>query len=550
MRREPPVWTNLVVAPLVVVLLTWPMPLRPDWLLAHPLGEGTNHHWMLWRALQDLPVANWPVGVEIPLMDPINLPFALGGLLHPALAYNGVVLAGLLLAYAGAWFFARELEAGPWGSMIAGIAAASAPALGAAADFGISEALPVVWLGFHAACLLALARPGSLRRATLLALGAGLCLAAFVLAGWYHALFGLLLELGLVGWALVRARRLGTLRFPTPALPLLGLIGAQGLLALGLILPRFLAFLQIRDLWAYRWVKHSPFPPEFRPAWRSLPAFGTDLLNLFLPSVGSLQVSKCVYIGLVALALALYARKKAPLVLAAPLYLLSLGHWLSIGGQTRHFGRIITMPGAWLVDWFPALVGLSHWQRAAVPASFLVAVGVGLGASRLIERLPRAALLVPVLLLVDALALSQTPWPRPMTPTRPPEIYASMRGGGALIELPFDNHRKAFTNEQPRRSNLWQPFHGKPVAENHEGDDELIRTNRWVRTIDENCRRSMGVAPLSIPEGVDSVLLQGDWCARAEQVEALLTEQLGPPSVVVGEDRLWVVSDGSEISDP
>ncbi len=544
MRREPPDWSNLVVAPLLVLLLTWPMPLRPTWLLAHPLGEGTNHHWMFWRALQDLPVANWPAGIDIPLMDPINLPFALGGLVHPALAYNGVVLAGLLLAYAGAWVFARELEAGPWGSMIAGIAAASAPALGAAADFGISEALPVGWLGFHAACLLALARPGSTRRALLLALGAGLTLAAFVLAGWYHALFGLIVEVGLVIWTLVRARALRTLK---PGL--LGLAGAQGLLALALILPRLLAFLEIRELWSYRWVKHSPFPPEFRPAWRSLPAFGTDLLNLVLPSLDTVEVSKCVYVGLVGLALALCARKRAPLLLAAPLYLLSLGHWLSVGGQTRHFERIITLPGAWLVDWFPALVGLSHWQRAAVPASFLVAVAVGLGAARLIERFPWAAWGLPVLLVADALALSQTPWPRPMTPTKPPKIYASLQGEGALIELPFDNHRKQFTTEQPRRSNLWQPFHGKPVAENHEGDDELIRTNRWVRTVDENCRRATPVATLSIPEGVDSVLLQGEWCARAEQVTELLTEQLGPPAVVVREDRLWFVL-GPEISNP
>lgn len=99
----------------------WPLPLRPTHLIAHPLGEGDNHYWMLWRASRRLagelrPLENVPEGVPIPLMDPINLVLALPTVgWSPALGYNQLLLLNLLLAFGGAWCLARELGASPAG---------------------------------------------------------------------------------------------------------------------------------------------------------------------------------------------------------------------------------------------------------------------------------------------------------------------------------------------------------------------------------------------------------------------------------------------------
>ncbi len=460
------------------LVFTWPLARHPLWVLGHPAGEADNHLWMLWRALRGgvgelagQPLANLPDGLPIPLMDPINLALALPGLLiDPALGYSQALVANLALAFAAGWWLARELGAGRGGALVAGVGALSAPFLSGVIAFGITESWSAGWIGLHAAALLAWARDG---RARWLALASG-CLAAFALSGWYHALFGLVVELPLVVWALRRGARL-------PGLLLQGAVAGLA------VLPRLLTFLEVRGFWQGRWRPPLGAPPVFQPQWRETPVAGTDLLNLLLPSLETVPISKSVYLGLALLTLALAAGRRALPLLAIclPLWALALGHWLSVGGHTELLGRQWSLPALWLTRAFPALEGLSHWHRAAGPAVVFLAAAAGLGAERLAGA--RAGWLAGVVLL-DSLLFSQTPWPRDQYDPRPPAAYAALEGPGAVVQLPFDNGREEFDPEAvPRIYNRWQPWIDRPVAENYEGPDAMLRASRLIAAADRLC---------------------------------------------------------------
>ncbi|MCB9742205.1 MAG: hypothetical protein H6741_18570 [Alphaproteobacteria bacterium] len=468
-------WGLLALALLVSV---WGWPLAPTQLLGHPAGELSNHLAMLWRAGAQLqgvegPLGNLPEGSGIPLMDPINLPLYLAGAwLHPALGYGLMVCADLALAGLGAAALARALGGSRVAALTAAVAGLSAPFLSGVVSFGITESLPVGWLGLHLAAAIRAAERGDWRWWG----ASGLALAAFTLAGWYHAVFAVPVELGLLLWLAVRR-------------DLRGLAGglAQGLLAAALLVPRLLQHLAAREVWADRW--HPPaLPPEGAElAWRHTPAWGADLLNLGLPSLAEVPVSKSVYIGVVVIALAAIAGRRARLALglAAPLLLLSLGLWLRVGGQAIAPG--IGLPARWLTALLPPLEGLSHWHRALGPATVLLAAAAGLGAERLAERRPALAWALPLLVLFDATAFSQTPWPRSLVSAEPPAAYAALQGEGGLVELPFDNAGGEFDEGERRIYERWQARHGHAIAENYEGPDALLRRSRLIAAADGLC---------------------------------------------------------------
>jgi len=439
---------------------------------------------MLWRAWRGLsaegPLANVPDGLPIPLMDPINLPLSALGLAEPALGYNGVLVGNLALAFAGAWLLARALGAGRGGALVAGVGCMTSPFLSGVIAFGITESWPVGWLGIHAAALLSWSRT---RRRWQLAVAAA-SLAAFALSGWYNAAFGVVAEIGLALWVLRRGA------------PLWGVL-LQGAAAALAVLPRLLGFLAVRDFWGDRWRAVSSAPPSFRPGWRETPVAGTDLLNLLLPALETVPISKSVYLGLALLALGLAAGRRAlPLLaIAAALWALSLGHWLSVAGHTELLGRAWPGPAGLLTGGIPALEGLSHWHRAAGPATVLLAAAAGLGADRLLQRAPArwrmpAGCALVLLVLVDSLAFSQTPWPRTTYDPRPPAlaIYDALEGAGGVAQLPFDNGRGPMdTGLVPRIYNRWQPWIDRPVTENYEGPDAALAASRLLSAADALC---------------------------------------------------------------
>ena len=456
-----------------VVVFTWPLVLQPTDLYGHVQGEASNHLWMFWRAGVSGPVANYPVGLPIPLMDPVNLPvYRSLAWVHPALGYNAVWCFNLGAAFWGALFLSRALGVSRMASVSAGVACAFSPFLSGLGSFGITESWGVGWLGFHLAFVLRYSESGRKRDLC----GAAVFLGAFLYTGWYSAVFAVIAEIG-VAVFLWRRGRLGA-----------GFL-VQGFAAAVLVLPRLVSFWKERQFWADRWVGvPTPLEGQWEP-WRELPRSGADALNLVLPSVGAVPVSKSVYLGLIVLGLAIYAGKKARVlwVWAVPFLVLSLGTHLMIGGHQNFGGVSVSLPADWIRSLVPPLEGLTHWYRALGPAILFLAVAAAMGVERLSSRYPKAVVVLPVLIFLEGLILSQTPWPRALVSIEPPSVYESLSRDGALLQLPLHNNRREFTSDEPRVYNRWQPMHGLSVVENYEGSDALLDRNPWVEELQGLC---------------------------------------------------------------
>jgi MYXO-CTERM domain-containing protein len=544
--RPPRAPLLLFGASLAVILHTWPLAIHPFRTLGHPLGEADNHAWMFWKSAVErlgAPTAlfNYPAGSPLPLMDPVNLPlYLLGAWIDPALGYNLVAFACGLLGVLAGYALCREwCEPGP--SFVGGLVAGCSPFLAGVMDFGITEAWPLYLLSLHLLFLRRLLVRGGLRNL----LASGALLAAFACSGWYHAFFVLPVEILLLAFWCVETRRWrGAL--------------LQGLLALVLVLPQFVRFWSQRGLWSERWRVPTALPLQEHALWRSRPLSGTDLLLPFLPDPGSDLVSQTSYLGLGVLLLCLVAllrrrRSAFPFLLASlPLLLLSLGYVVRVAGHPVQLGPFALAGPAWhLVHLFPDFAGLTHWYRAIGPITVLLAVPAALGAQRL--RDGRLSPLLALLVLLDGSFLGHTGWPRAMIEPRPPALYLELPEPGPLVELPFDNARRPFTDEIPRRSNRWQPFHGHPVAENYEGRDELLFVSPLVSVADRLCGRTPVLPASQIPPetmrdpsrladdasletarqqlaamGVTWILVSRDDCPGHAAVEVLLDRAFGP----------------------
>ncbi|MBN1335097.1 MAG: hypothetical protein JXB39_03965 [Deltaproteobacteria bacterium] len=485
---------DLLFALAGAVVVTWPLVLHPHAVLGHPRGETDNHVWMLWRAVQPLlgrsgPWANVPVGSPVPLMDPVNLPLFLPGfLVDPFVAWNLMVALQVLLGMLAAGFLARRFV-GPQAAWVAMAVAGSSPFLAGVMEFGISEAFPLWLLSLHLAFLVRHAEEGRVRDAVL----AGICLAGFAYSGWYHAFFGAVVDILLVPVLAWRHRRWRGLLL-------------QGLAAALAVLPSFLYFLSIRHVWQYRWFVPPGLPTLHQGHWRWLTAYGTDLLNLLLPALSPAPISHSVYLGVVALVLGIVGCIAAPrkaLPLAIPLgalLLLALGYWVRVANQPIPVGdHPLPGPALLLVRACPPLGGLSHWYRAVGPATVLLAVTAALGAERLAGRRPWTARLLAVAIVVEGIALGGTHWPRIQYDASAPAVYAVLEAPGGVVDLPFDNGRIPFTEEEARQYNRWQVSHGRPVAEHYDGRDALLMRNRLVAMLDTLCGLPPTLPPYELP---------------------------------------------------
>lgn len=542
------------------VLFTWPMLLHPLRIFGHPLGETDNHLWMFWRAVQRLGgsevLANHPEGLALPLMDPVNLPLVVpGGLFHPVLGYNGSMLANLLLGLVAAWWLARQFV-GPRAAWVGMVAVGCSPFLSGVMEFGITESWPVWPLALHLGFLWRHAREGRRLDAAM----AGVCLGCFALSGWYNALFGLLVQAVVVPWLFFRHRRWK------------GLL-AQGVLAAAMTVPSFLHFLAIRQLWSGRWHFPTAVPRAHLDNWRWLRNYGTDALNLVLPSVEPAPISLSVYLGLAVVALAAlgwWARRRqaTPFALLSLIFLaLALGHWIRVGGDVLSFGETaVPGPARALVKLVPPLVGLSHWHRAVGPATVTLGLLAAMGAERLASGSTPKALALSVLILAESLFLGQTRWPRNHYAVELPPVYAALEAPGAIVELPFDNARQPFSQDPPRLYNRWQTLHERPVAENYEGLDALLAANRLVAAADAHCglhptrpphelppKEMTRSQPLEEPGAMEAavsqlqeagfayVVLHRRRAKTPARAEALLERALGEAEVELGDWAAWRV---------
>ncbi len=474
---------GLAVAIVAAVATLWPVLPGVDVVVGDPLGETDNHLWMLWRAARGGGVVgNLPVGVDLPLMDPVNLPpYALGALVGPAVGWALLRAWNVGLAMAGGYALARCFAPAraAWVGMVAlGVT----PFLAGVMDFGITESWPLGWLALHAALLVQHARHGGRGKA----LAAGVALGMVALSGWYHAFFGLVLEAMLVPALLWRHRRPGTV--------------LQGLAALGMALPSFVDLLARADQWSPRWRPPSPGPPGPRADWAELPVYGTDLLTFLLPHPDAVHPSKSVYVGGVVVLLAAWGLVRRPrvagplLALAGPFFLLALGYWPTVAGKALGF------PGLpWLVvEVAPPMNGLSHWHRAVAGGLPFVAAAAAVGAAALSEKRVWI-LLFCGLVTADAVGFGGTAWPRSTTPLDAPASLRELPGAGGVVQLPFDNGRVPFSAEPARIYQRWQVVHERSIAENYEGQDAVLVRSRLVAAADARCLVSSTLPPYYQP---------------------------------------------------
>jgi hypothetical protein len=528
-------WARLCAALAAALMFLWPEVWGADFVWGDPLGESDNHLWMFWSVAQSGATANSPTGIAIPLMDPINYPaYALGEAIGgPLLGWRLIMALNIGLAMLGGFGLAREVG-GPRAGWVGMVATAFAPSLAGFLNFGMTESWTLGWFAIHAWMLIAYARRGGAVRACT----AGLALGAVAMSGWYHALYGLILEAMLVPVLFWRFRRPGLI--------------AQGLLGLAIAWPLWMKFQEVRELWEGRWRMPPPGPPGPRDDWAELPVFGTDILNLVRPSVASLQPAKCAYLGLVLLGLIAWGllrerrRTAVMLGLAAPFLLLALGPWPTLGGKALGFAG----PAYGLVQIAPSLSGMSHWERAVGAAVPFLAAAAAIGAA----RLPRRAWVIPLtcgLIMLDSLLFSSAPWPRTSYRVQMPEALDRVPGSGGLIQLPFDNGRAEFSDDPARIYTRWQLEHGRSISENYEGVDSVLQSSELMARADMLCGVRQTIPPYyqvpsnlrpdGAPEGAalerervelrswgySWIVLHRERCPRDVPVIQLLDERLG-----------------------
>jgi hypothetical protein len=319
-------------------------------------------------------------------------------------------------------------------------------------------------------------------------------------------------------------------------------------------LPALWAFQDARELWQGRWHRAPRSPPPWRPDWGDLPILGTDALNLVLPRIEAEPVSKSVYLGIVVLLLVgvgLLRRPRAagPLTLvAAPLLLLALGPWPTVGGHA-----VGVRGPAWLA--MELIPGAAHWHRAAAAAVPFLAAAAAVGAEAVGLRAWIAALIV-----LDGIAFSQTSWPRTAhEPGVPAGLEETFEGG--VVQLPFDNGRVPFSTEPARVSNRWQAFHGHPASENYEGRDAVLLRSPLIARAQAACGVPSTLPPEQVAPaprrevdasaerqalhawGYRRVVLHRARARTPALARSVLESALGPPREA-GADLVWQI-DGS-----
>lgn len=460
-RSAPPEWMVVAVAAAVVAMFCfWPLPLHlTDALVTSPLAEGPEHVWRWWVAHEigvpwggHFSGVNHPDGLSVHVVDPLHavLGHALGWWWGgPAAALAVVQVTGVVVSALAGWLLAREVDADGAGRVLGASVGLAVPTVVGAGVDGITEGLGLGWCGLQLALLLRLIRTGHRRD------GVGFAL-AFGCGAWsgpYTLVFSAMLDAVVGLWALRQTRA------PLWA----GALG--GLLASPVIRAAF-ALVDHGPGGALRAaVERPPAVEAWRGAWRE----GTDVADLLVPAwltggdaaapaTGYLGV---VWLGVVAVALVRVHRNNQwrlcwPwLVGAAVAAGLSLGPFVVWKGQVVTVGTAELWAPAAFLEWMPVLGRLSRWYRASAVAVLLL-VPVGVHAVR--GRAVGVAMLVGMLVVVDARLGSPVPLPVPVTPL----LHGDWdRLSGPVVELPAV-HPLGVVGATADENLLLQTLHGQP----------------------------------------------------------------------------------------
>ena len=432
-------------------------------LLARSDTEAAIHIWGLWAAgvsghpfiVQTAHMA-WPDGFVGVLVDPINLPaFLLGLLVSVPLAYNLVVYTGVAISGLAGACLAQRAGGAP---MLGAWVGAASPPLLAQTGLGMTETFAVGLVGLTLVALLrALDGPGWRWR-----IGAGLGLGMCWYAGPYNGVWVSLICAVVGTAALVR----GT----TPMRDRLATLGSTAALGLAMVLPLAWAVLTLR-------VSGQPgtgaaaglHPPQSNPdMFRGGLRDGADLTDPFLPvfmTGGEAMASHTAYLGaavLVFSAVAVWRRRELwPWVAGAlGLTVLALGPWLIMKGVPVQVGegRLMT-PLGWIIVGVPFLGRLTHWYRAASVAVLLLAAPVST-----LARGWRGTLALGAVIMLDLALCAPLAWPLKSTPVPDTTVFDVMEGPGAMLTIPSSTTRRPNLGYWRDRIQLDQVQHGRPVA--------------------------------------------------------------------------------------
>ncbi len=447
-----------VIAALVLPwVLLWPAPLvfTSD-LLSGRRHEAVSHLWGLWAAVQsrnplvvDTPLINYPDGFRFVLIDPGNLPpFIVGSLLGPVAGYNAVLVFGVALMGVAGALLGRAAGVDARGQTTAAVAAACCPALLSNAGEGITESFSVGWCGVAAAALLLHLGDRGWRWGAL----AGFALGFAVWGGPYNALWSAFL-CGAIGlWHLRDWRR-------TLPVGLLGVVIAAPALASQSI-ARMPGLPGTADRAV--WMRPTIDPTVFRGGNLA----GADLLDPLLPGWprwGFDPDGHTAYLGIVAVGLALLAVYREPrrwpwLAGAAAFVVLSLGLYLTVGGEfiTIGAGHVLA-PMGWLARVVPTILRFTRFYRAAAVAGLLLSPLVAMAVTQ-------RRWWVHLALVLDACLLAPRQWPIVHFDGRASPVYAALPDDGPVVDLPPVQY-SFLEGDQIREENLLQQvWHRRPNA--------------------------------------------------------------------------------------
>ena len=524
--RSPSV-PQLVLAGCVVALAVsaraWWAALQGDPLplLGAPGGEVWGHAWVQWWHAEAWP--QWPAGPgewvatarNWPVIDllPTLLAATLGVLVDTVLAYDLVVLIGIVAAFVGGAVVARSEQGDPW---VGGLGLALAPAwLGTVAS-GLTEDLAI---GL-AAVALGWVGHTDLRRAA----GAGVCLGLLAASGLVLAWAAAVTSVGLGLWALFRSqqrRHVGT-----------GL--AVGTLTASV--------LTLPSAWAHvgrlggRGHHLGRFEPRAEPLWQLNPWQGVDLASYFVP--GSVDPGDALvrmhpgYPGLVLVILALWSGRSRWWAVLVGAMLVAPGPHLSIAGTPTG----LTNPFVELLHALPFGSLINHHGRLLLLGSIALAILAARGVATLRTRYGRWVGGVAVALLtLDLALLSPVGVPMPVADPTPLAVYVDPAfadlPAGAVLQLPAAGPGVHF-----QRPLLDQRVHRRPLAvdPNHPGLSPAYGrtdTGRFLASLTAPDPAPQPTTP-TWPPGVSVLVV-------AEPHVDTVSHVWGPPTVRTSDSAAW-----------
>jgi hypothetical protein len=441
---------NLFFDIFCALLICFPILFSPtSMLLGSEQVDVWNHSWggFWWiNSLQEgsLPwhttLLSWPNGGVLWFIDPIlaliSAPFALFSV---AFGYNVTCFLYVCFASWSIRFFARALGAPRIGEFLAAGAFACSGWMISELHNGITEACNIG----PAALALGLSVKARKQNRWMPWVYTGLALSLCFLASPYLGL-GTSIALGIYSFPAIKRAWLGAIVGVLGALPSVLTMSAQ----LGhsdAIIKRPPGMNELLAL-------HNAVDPR-----TFIAPFGFQSRDL--SHEGFVHT---LYLGVIALPLALFFLRKKPLWLIAlfACILCSLGPYLYFGdGWYTLNGAKLRLPWWYLQQSIPAL-SITHPLRIGIPALAIIAASAGAALHDL--RIAQfQSLLLPAVFL-DSLMICGAPWPLQTAPAEIPAVYeaieADTRSVGVL-DLPTDSG----STMSASRYLYWQSKHKKPI---------------------------------------------------------------------------------------